>query len=502
MSRSTAIDVLYLTDLRFPGGSSSSLVEETRAAVAAGYRVGVLHCRSSSLHAERTFHPGVRTLIDDGRLLLIRPGEPVRCGVAIVKHPTVMVEPMGGRLPVWTESVMAFIGQVPADADGTVYYEPSVVHENITEALGETAVWHPVSPTVRSRLEGTGVPLAARDWVEVIDPGPWSTERSGPTGERPIIGRHGRPSFLKWPDDPEDLAAVYPLDGRATVRVLGGTDGLEAVLDEVPRSWEVLEFGSVDPRAFLAGVDFFVYFHHRDLVEAFGRTIIEALSAGCVAVLPPHFRDLFGEACVYAEPGDVRSLVHGMHADPVAFLEQSRRGVDEVARRFSHQAHVDRICDLVGGPSAHGDRAAPSGRTTRGLASQRPTVLVSCIDAGPAGTAETIRAVVAHRDRETGFSPVVVCDVAAPLVASHLDEDLLLDAGSRWFVGSQTGIVVEPVEARESFEGEGSWENHLLKQLRWIVQRHRVSSLTVVDPAAESAWLVLQTRPWSVPCPD
>ena len=93
----TWVDILYLTDLRFPGGSSSSLVEETWAAVGAGYRVGVLQCRSSSIRLDRTFHPGIRELLDDGSLLLIGPDEPVDCGVAIVKHPTVMTESMGGR---------------------------------------------------------------------------------------------------------------------------------------------------------------------------------------------------------------------------------------------------------------------------------------------------------------------------------------------------------------------------------------------------------------------
>jgi hypothetical protein len=104
VTRATALDVLYITDLRFPGGSSSSLIEEARAAFDAGYRVGVIQCRSSSLRADRTFHPGIRSLIDDGTLFLIRPGEPVTCGVAIVKHPTVMVGSMGGAT-TRTESV-------------------------------------------------------------------------------------------------------------------------------------------------------------------------------------------------------------------------------------------------------------------------------------------------------------------------------------------------------------------------------------------------------------
>ena len=495
MTDRTRLDVLYLTDLRFPGGSSSSLVEEVRAAVDAGYRVGVLQCRSSSLRADRTFHPGIRSLIDDGTLFLIRPGEPVTCGVAIVKHPTVMVGSMGGRLPVRSRSVVAFVGQVPSDDDGTIYYEPSLVHENITEILGEAPVWHPVSPVVRSRLEGSGVPLAPADWVEVIDPVSWSVSRSGPIGELPVIGRHGRPSALKWPDDPDDLAAVYPLDGRAVVRVLGGTAGLEAVLDGVPQSWEVSEFGSMDPREFLAGVDFFVYFHHTDLVEAFGRTVIEALAAGCVAILPPHFQDLFGEACLYAEPNDVGPMISGLHADPPAFLEQSRRGLDQVSRRFSHQTHVDRLRDLIGEPSAIGGRAAPSGRVPRGLADQRPTVLVSCLGAGPARTAEVIRAVVAHRDHATGFHPVVICDSPPPLVAGHLEEELQLDARSRRFVGSQTGVVVELIEPRESFDGEGSWENHVLRRLAEIGRIRRISAITVADLDHPDAWLMLGASP-------
>ena len=50
-SATTWVDILYVTELRFPGGSSSSLVEEALAATAAGYRVGVLQCTSSSSRA-------------------------------------------------------------------------------------------------------------------------------------------------------------------------------------------------------------------------------------------------------------------------------------------------------------------------------------------------------------------------------------------------------------------------------------------------------------------
>ncbi len=63
------------------------------------------------------------------------------------------------------------------------------------------------------------------------------------------------------------------------MRVLGGADAVADVLGEVPPAWEVFPFGSVDPAEFLAGLDAFVYYHHRDLDEAFGRTVLEALAA-------------------------------------------------------------------------------------------------------------------------------------------------------------------------------------------------------------------------------
>ena len=488
----TRLDILYLTDLRFPGGSSSSLVEETRAAVGAGYRVGVLQCRSSSIRLDRTFHPGIRELLDDGSLLLIGPDEPVDCGVAIVKHPTVMSESMGGRLPIRSGRQVAFIGQVPADLDGTTYYKPSSVHENIIEALGEAPVWCPVSPTVRTHLEGSGVPLAEDDWVEVIDARRWSVDRTGPIGDRPVIGRHGRPSSLKWPDNAEDLLAVYPNDDRAVVRVLGGTEGLDAILGDVPSAWEVLEFGELDPREFLGGVDFFVYFHHPDLVEAFGRTVIEALAAGCVAVLPPHFRELFGDACTYSAPEGVPDLVASIHADPAEFLALSQKGVAAVKREFSHETHVERLRSLVGDPSPAGGRAVPTGRFQDGLWDQRPRVLVSCLGLAPAVVATTIQQVVGHRDLATGFNPVVLTTAAPPEVSVYLDEDLLLEPGRHVFRGSVSGIIVEVIEQRGSYRGDLDWENHVLEKVASVRRTHRITSVAVVDLGHPDAWLALQ----------
>ncbi len=494
----TRLDVLYLTDLRFPGGSSTSLVDEVEAASAAGYRVGVLQCASSSLRADRALHPGVARLVEEGRLVHVRPGEPVDCSLAIVKHPTVLVEPLGGRLPIRCDHVIVFVGQVPEDADGTRYYTPADVHRNVVEALGAEPVWHPVSPVVRRSLADGSVPLAGEDWVEVIDVDRWTSDRSRPVGDRPVIGRHGRPSPLKWPADPDDLLAAYPDSDDVRVRILGGVDGLEAVLATVPENWEVHPFGSMDACEFLAGVDFFVYHHHHDLVEAFGRTIIEALASGCVVVLPETFRELFGEGCVYAEPSAVRGLVLGLHGDPQAYRSQVEAGDRVVRERFSHAAHVERISAYAGSPAA-GDgpivRAAPTARAPRGLRAQRPVVMVACLGADPVEVASTIRDLDRHRDQAMGFHPVVVTTAAVPEISAELDEDLRIDADRRCFVSDRTGVVVEVLPSRSEHTGDGRWEDLTLSGLARIVRQHGVTSVTVGDLGHEDAWLGLQASP-------
>jgi hypothetical protein len=56
-------------------------------AAAAGCRVGVLQCVSLSIRADRTLHSGIQPLVDDGILLLIRPGEPVDCSIGGLTPP-------------------------------------------------------------------------------------------------------------------------------------------------------------------------------------------------------------------------------------------------------------------------------------------------------------------------------------------------------------------------------------------------------------------------------
>ncbi len=358
------VDVLDLSDLRFPGGTSHSIAEEITAQAQAGYTTGLYTLNGPLIARVSPVNQLIRHAVDAGHATLFIGREPIRARVTVVRHPAVLQHAADQLPPVTTEAVVVVANAGPRDIDGHEHYRPETVHEIARRHFGVEPIWAPIGPLVRESIAGR-VPahtLADTDWVNIIDVDSWQTrphERRAPAErdqkgdqQRPVIGRHSRSSPQKWPSEPAMLRAVYPDDGSWTVRVLGGADPAEQVLGRIPQAWDVMEFGTMAPREFLRSLDFFVYFHNPNWVEAFGRTILEALATGVPAVLPPHFEPVFGPGAVYAEPHDVRAVVERLHADRDAYSRQVELAIREVRARFGHEAHVTRLRHIIGEPSS------------------------------------------------------------------------------------------------------------------------------------------------------
>lgn len=361
MSDTPTIDVLLASDLRLPGGTTASMAEEIRAQAAAGYTTGLLHVPSGLANTGLGIEPRLRRVIDEGLARLVVPGEAVHARLLVLRNATVFAEAPSG-LPVTADRVHMIANHVAVDAAGVRHYVPAQTDRAVTQWVGRTPLWYPIGPAVRDSLaDDVGTfELAPEDWVNLLDVDEWATPRDGVRGTPPVIGRHSRSSAKKWPEDARDLRAAYPTDGSLQVRVLGGADAVADVLGAVPDTWVVEEFGAKDPRDFVGEIDFFVYFHRSDLVEAYGRTIMEAMASGAVAILPEHFRASFGDAAVYTTPSGVRAVVDRLAADPAAYLEQSRKGQEHVRRTHGHEVHVARLARTIGEPA--GTPVTPSSR--------------------------------------------------------------------------------------------------------------------------------------------
>ena len=349
-----SVDVLDVSDLRFAGGTSHSIAEEITAQATAGYTTALLHVNGPLVAHTAPVNPALRRHIDDGTALLLMPHQAIRSQAVVVRHPAVLQHAGPALPPVETDRLVIVANAAPRDVDGHEHYQPDAVREVAMRVFGVDPIWAPIGPVVRSSIESRvpGHRITGQDWVNVIDVDAWWSPRKGWMDSRPVIGRHSRSSRQKWPADTATLRAVYPTDGSWIVRILGGAEPAIEQLGAIPDTWQVHPFGAMDPRRFLAGLDFFVYYHDPRWIEAFGRTILEALATGTVAILPPHFEPLFGPAACYAEPDDVRRTIDDLYRDRNAWEAQAASAVAWVRKRFGHETHVRRIRDLIGAPSS------------------------------------------------------------------------------------------------------------------------------------------------------
>ena len=373
LSNHRQVDVLMLSDLRFPGGTSHSLAEEIAAQAQVGWSTGLVHMNGPLVSRVTPLNALIRKQIRRGSATLFLGGRPIRAKVVVVRHPAVLEAAADQLPPIETQHTVLVANAPPTDIDGYRHYRPALVDRIARDRFGVAPIWAPIGPLVREAV-AREIPEGLRedDWVNIIDVDAWHTDRPWWQSDRPVIGRHSRPSPQKWPTDPKIIEAVYPVDGSAIVRILGGADPVRDVLGYVPESWQVMPFGAVDPREFLAQLDFFVYYHHPAWVEAFGRNILEAMASGLPAILPPHFRRLFGDSAIYAEPADVPSLVSRLYSDRPAFEDIVARAESSVRARFSYEAHQDRLSELIGSAgNREPPRAAPLLTSARGTKGSR-----------------------------------------------------------------------------------------------------------------------------------
>ncbi len=408
---SHAFDVVIASDLRFPGGTSHSIAEEIAAQDVAGYRTGLIHLNGPLVKTLKPVNPLIREQVEAGAAELIVGARKLRTRVLVLRHPAVAQEALDQLPIIEADSIVVVANAGPRDVDGIQHYNPALVTQRIRERLGVEPLWAPIGPLVRSEIEAAQDPgsITQKDWVNIIDVSAWEVERPGWAADRPVVGRHSRPSRQKWPESAAVIQQVYPTDGSWDVRILGGAEPVEDVLGGIPQAWTVMPFGAISPKEFLAGLDFFVYYHDTRWVEAFGRTILEAIASGLPAVLPPHFERLFGQAALYAEPAEVKALIESLWRDRDRYVHHVNQARTHIRSTFGHEAHVNRLRALIGEPGgavAHRPASVSPPRlsiteTQHRPAPDRPRVLLMSSNGSGMGHLTRLLAYARRLDKET-----------------------------------------------------------------------------------------------------
>lgn len=347
-------DVILVGDWHPLGGPQRSMLEEIKALLLTGKRIGIMHLEPARFMSskERPLSETILELINTGQVTNVLYDDPATADLLVLRYPPIMQFPPAVPTAVRANKMIILANQAPEEVDGRdIRYIPSLVHKNSVEIFGSEVMWVPQSAMIRERLKGR-LPddaIAEFDMPGILNVDEWFVERKRFRSALPVVGRHSRDDPMKWPERQAHLRAAYPVDGTFDVRFLGGGRTPLRVLkrSNVPGTWTVYGKDQINPQAFLATLDFYVFFQHSKAVEAFGRSILEAVASGMVVILEEKFRVTFGDAALYARPEQVVDLVRKLHQDKTKYdaqVEAARRFVNE---HFSYKSYTKRIEQLL-----------------------------------------------------------------------------------------------------------------------------------------------------------
>lgn len=340
-------DVIIAADFRFPGGTSSAVAAEIRALRLGGHSVGLCQMDSPILRSVRQWNERILALVEGGDAIVLASNATACCRVLLAHRPWLFAQRQAERPKVESKVRILVAHHSPTDATGRLNYDPDAIDRHAAEAFGGGLVWAPISPVCRDSFSAAGMtqPRLRDDWSNVVFVDDWGASRTRFVGDHPVIGRHSRPQLEKWPPSRAETLMAYPDDME--VRLLGVGEQARGLLDPLPPYWKVWEFNDLSVRDFLAGIDFFVYFHNPTWIETFGLTIAEAASAGCVAITHPYLERTFGDAALYCEPNQAPALIRSIVHDPERFALLSARGRERIDESFGPGGYLRRFRRLL-----------------------------------------------------------------------------------------------------------------------------------------------------------
>jgi O-antigen biosynthesis protein len=259
----------------------------------------------------------------------------------------------GADAALRARDVVILCDQIDQPGQHGTLYSLAECAKNAENLFSRRPRWVPRSAQSRAFLSAR---LDREDLADVDLPVPFNPDRfrSGrhrPSSSRPVIGRHVADHPSQWPTTDIDLLSAYPDDDQFDVRIMGGTDAALEVLQAsiIPPNWVSFAPGQLPVRAFLAQLDFFVYFHHPQLRTTVSREALEAMASGCVVVLPPDFGRIYGNAAVYCQLSEVTEIVRELHSAPAGYAQQQERGLAYVESQNGSDVFTRRLMSLVRG---------------------------------------------------------------------------------------------------------------------------------------------------------
>lgn len=347
----TAYDVVLAGDWKKYGGPQKSMLEEIKALTNAGYRVGVLHLEAARFMSTRSedLNEPIQTLLNKGVVDQVFYDDELAVNLLVLRYPPILQFSPAEPSKLAVDRMVILANQAPSERDGSDirYLVPDCLR-NARFMFGADVLWAPQGPQVRKAIEPylSNSDLCAFDLPGIVDPKEWQKASISFDGSKtPVLGRHSRDDRMKWPESREVLLSAYPVDDSLRIRAMGGRETVLKVLGtkKTPDNWELLRRDQEDVKDFLHSLDFYVFFQNSKAIEAFGRSVLEAIAANLVVILPPHYEEVFGRAAVYCSPWEVKDVVQRFRDHPDEYFAQIELARETLHHNYTHEAYIRKV---------------------------------------------------------------------------------------------------------------------------------------------------------------
>lgn len=323
--------IAYILDPRFPGGTSSAVARELRVVRGLGYPVSVYGITSAMFRSADPA-PVLAEALEDLGLDLIWDPPAISADRVILHNPAFLKFDRALAPRILAHSLIVVTHENLIRPGGAEGFDMDNCLGLIDRAsLAARKLLAPIAPANRAGvmtwLDGRPAwshwGVVPEDWFNICDfdlVAPAATPRDR-------RGRHSRPGYEKFPDLCA-MDACFPTHAEANLILGADTFIAEGVLRP---HWNLQPFRAMPVAAFLAEIDFFVYFTAPTWRESFGRVIAEAIAAGKLVITDRDTAQSFGKGVIGAKPADVDAVVAHHLAAPPRYQDRVRRAQSDLA---------------------------------------------------------------------------------------------------------------------------------------------------------------------------
>jgi tetratricopeptide (TPR) repeat protein len=349
-------DVLYVSDFSQPGGNAvfNAYMME------AGHRLGLKQAwfQWPSVDAlSRTVDAQVRKRVHADMADCIVAGENVDSNVLVLYHPAILNHVPDPLPQVRARTCILVADQAPYSDKQRNAYDFDQAIRAAHRTFGVEPIVAPVLPSIRRNIRAGAkrAQLTKRNWLPPLDAKAWQRDVSPWDGTRsPVIGGYTLHYLEGALLRRQALRDAYCADRACEVRIVERAKKQTADLDALPLNWRLIPLGEIEIRDFLATLDFCICYPHKEAAGILDPAPIEAMAVGVPVILPPRFREVYGDAAAYAEPEDVFDAINELWCSKAKYEKQVGRGRRFVEDNCSYEDFGERLRPYLEGPRVSG----------------------------------------------------------------------------------------------------------------------------------------------------